>query len=108
METIADVSTRIVEHGDVVAQDDGNRVTVSRRRFGGVRARLAPLFGVKPTFEIRLDALGSAAWRLMDGQRTVAEIRAELVRTHPREDDLTRRFSRYLGTMVSHQMVRLR
>jgi hypothetical protein len=107
-ERIADVSRRVAEHGDGVSwEEDAGRVTVRRRRFGAVRARLVGLLGEPADFTIRLDPLGSAAWRLVDGRRTVAEIRAELARLHPDEPDLGQRLGKFLGTMVSHEMLRL-
>lgn len=36
--------------------------------------------------KVRLDALGSAAWRLIDGRTTVAEIAAALAARHEAED----------------------
>lgn len=108
-ERIADVSRRVAEHGDGVTwEEDAGRVTVRRRRFGAVRARLVGLLGEPADFTIRLDPLGSAAWKLIDGRRSVAEIRAELARLHPGEPDLGPRLGRFLGAMVSHDMVKLR
>lgn len=109
-ERIADVSRRVAERGEDVAAEEGpdGRVTVRRRRFGAVRSRLVGLVGEPAEFTVKLDPLGSAAWRLIDGRRTVAEIRAELQRQHPGEADLGARLGRFLGTMVSHEMVRLR
>jgi len=108
-ETIADVSRRVPERGDVTAESgpDG-RVTLRRRRYGALRAKVAAMAGVPAEFTVHLDGIGSAAWALIDGKRTVADIRAELQRTHPGEGDLGPRLGKFLGTMVSHDMVRLR
>ena len=109
-ERIADVSRRVAERGDGVTAEEGpdGRVTVRRTRFGAVRAKLVGLVGEPADFTIRLDSLGSAAWKLVDGRRTVADIRAELQRLHPTETDLGARLGKFLGTMVSHEFVKLR
>ena len=109
-ERIADVSRRVAEHGEGVTWERGadGRVTVRRRRYGAVRAKLVGLLGEPADFTVRLDPLGSAAWLLVDGQRTVADLRAELARAYPQEPDLGARLGKFLGTMVSHDMLRLR
>lgn len=109
-ERIADVSRRVAGHGDGVTWQRGadGRVTVRRQRFGAVRAQLAGLIGEPADFTVRLDPLGSAAWLLIDGRRTVADLRAELQRTYPDQPDLTARLGKFIGTMVSHGMLRLR
>lgn len=109
-ERIADVSRRVAEPAEGVVAEEGadGRVTVRRRRFGAVRSRLVGLVGEPAEFTVKLDPLGSAAWRLLDGRRTVAEVRAELQRLHPGEADLSARLGKFLGTMVSHEMVKLR
>lgn len=110
-ERIADVSRRVAEPADGVTWETGadGRVTVRRKRFGAVRARVVGLLGEPADFTVKLDGLGSATWLLLlDGKRTVAELRAELQRTHPEEAELGARLGKFLGTMVSHEMVRLR
>lgn len=109
MERIPDVSQRVAEPADVAVEEDAHgRLTLRRRRFGPVRGRLVGMFGASPDFTIRLDALGTAAWRLMDGRRTVGEIRHALGVQFPHEADITVRLGKFLGTLVSHQMVQLR
>lgn len=110
MERIPDASRQVAEPADGVRveTDAHGRLVVHRRRFGAVRAALAKPFGVAPEFTIRLDDLGSEAWRLLDGRRTVGEVHAELVRRRPGEADLAARLGKFLGAMVSHHMVRLR
>ena len=107
---IADVSRRVAEHGDGVTWERGTdgRVTVRRRRFGAVRAKLVGILGEPADFTVRLDPLGSAAWLLVDGKRTVADLRGERQRAYPGEPDLTARLGKFVGTMVSHDMLRLR
>jgi hypothetical protein len=109
-ERIADVSRRVAERAEGVTWETGadGRVTVRRRRFGAVRARVVGLLGEPADFTVRLDPLGSAAWLLIDGRRTVAEVRAELHKAHPDEADLGARLGKFLGTMVSREMVKLR
>jgi hypothetical protein len=108
-ERIADASRLVPERADVETEEgpDG-RLTLRRRRFGAVRGALVGLAGVPRDFTVHLDGLGSAAWRLVDGRRTVGEVRAELQRSHPQEPDLPARLGKFLGTMASHGMLRLR
>lgn len=108
-ERIADVSRRVVQQGAGVTWGQGadGRVTVRRRRYGAVRAKLVGLLGEPADFTVRLDPLGSAAWLLIDGRRTVGELRVELQRSHPLEPDIAARLGKFVGTMVSHDMVRL-
>lgn len=110
MERIPDASRQVAEPApDVRAStDERGLVTVRRRRFGPVRGLLARAAGVSPEFTVKLDALGSEAWRLLDGRRTVGEVHAELVRRLPGEKDLAARLGKFLSAMASHAMVRLR
>lgn len=110
MERIPDASRQVAEPAEdaVASTDEHGRVTVRRRRFGAVRAALVRPFGVPSEFTVRLDALGSEAWTLLDGKRTVGEVHAELVRRRPGEKDLAARLGKFLSAMVSHRLVRLR
>lgn len=83
-------------------------MTLRQKRFGAVRAKLVGLMGEPADFTIHLDPLGSAAWLLVDGRRTVAEMRVELQRAYPQETDLGARLGKFIGTMVSHDMIKLR
>lgn len=109
-ERIADVSRRVAERVEEVRSEEGvdGRVTVRRRRFGLVKARLVGMAGVPADLTIHLDPLGTAAWRLIDGRRTVGEIRVELLKAHPSEPDLGARLGKFMGAMVSSGFVRLR
>lgn len=110
-ERIADVSQRVaaVAEGVSVEEDPASgRLTVRRRRFGALRARMAAAAGVPADFTVHLDPLGSAAWRLLDGRRTVGEVRAELARLHPDERDIGPRLGKFVGTMVSNGFIELR
>jgi hypothetical protein len=109
-ERIADVSQRVAERVEEVRADEGadGRITVRRRRFGVVKARMVAMAGVPADLTIHLDTLGSAAWRLIDGRRSVADLRRELHALHPSEPDLSARLGKFLGAMVSNGFVRLR
>jgi hypothetical protein len=109
-ERIADVSQRVAERVEEVREETGadGRVTVRRRRFGAVKARMVAAAGVPADLTIHLDPLGSAAWRLVDGRRTVGEIRVELLKAHPTEADLAARLGKFMGAMVSNGFLRLR
>jgi hypothetical protein len=108
-ERIADVSRRVAERNSEVSWEQGSdgRVTLRRQRYGAVRARLVGLMGEPPEFTIKLDPLGGETWLLIDGKLTVAQLKAALERAHPTEGDLGPRLGKFLGTMVSHDMVRL-
>ncbi|HJQ93832.1 MAG TPA: PqqD family peptide modification chaperone, partial [Candidatus Thermoplasmatota archaeon] len=101
---------RVAERVEEVRAEQGadGRVTLRRRRFGAVKAKLVAAAGVPADLTVHLDALGSSAWRLIDGQRTVAAIRAELGKENPDQPDLGARLGKFLGTMVSNGFVRLR
>ncbi|HUR24972.1 MAG TPA: PqqD family protein [Candidatus Thermoplasmatota archaeon] len=109
-ERIPDVSKRVAERVEDVRAEEGvdGRITLRRRRFGAVKAKLVGAAGIPADLTVHLDPLGTAAWRLMDGRRTVGEIRAGLGRDHPEETDLGPRLGKFLGAMVSNGFVRLR
>lgn len=103
------MSQRVAEPAhDVRVEEERGRIVLRRRRFGPVRSALARAAGAKPDFVITLDALGSAAWRLLDGRRTVGEVRVALVAQFPGEADVGARLGKFVGTLVSHHMIRLR
>lgn len=108
-ESIPDVSAMVAERAssDWTQEPDG-RVSVRRRRFGAGRAAVLRLFGIPPTLTVHLDALGSEAWLLLDGARTVAQVRTALEASHPGEADLGPRLGRFLGAMVSRKLIVLR
>lgn len=41
----------------------------------------------RPNYRVKLDARGTALWRVCDGNRTVAEVIDSMVRAHPDEPD---------------------
>jgi hypothetical protein len=69
---------------------------------------VARLFRLPTTLTVRLDELGSAAWRLLDGRRTVGQVLAELEKAFPGQPDLGKRLGAFLGQMASRELVRLR
>ncbi|MCA1812197.1 MAG: PqqD family peptide modification chaperone [Halobacteriales archaeon] len=107
MERIPDASRAIPRRGDVEAREEEGRVVLVRRRFGPARRGFLRLLKVEPDMTVRLDALGTAVWNLINGSRTVAQIHAELERTFPGEADLAPRLGTFLGAMVSRELVRL-
>ncbi len=54
---------------------------------------------MRTTRLLRLDAMGSQVWRLLDG-RPVSDVLAALQQQYPDEDDLAMRLGHYLGTLV--------
>ena len=108
MDTIPDVSARtLVRNPDVRVEMVAGNALLRRRRFGPVRASIARVFRLSPDFTVQLDALGTAAWDLVDGRRKVREIREELQRRFPTEVDLAHRMGRFVGALVSKRMLRL-
>lgn len=107
-ERIPDVSRRVPVRADVASQEqpDG-RVVLRRRRFGPVRRAVLRLVGQPADLTVHLDPLGSAAWRLMDGRATVAQVLAALQARFPDERDLAPRLGRYLSALVGQGFVRL-
>ncbi len=105
---IADASRRIPVPcaTGVLERPDGTLVVLRRRR-GALRRGILRLFGVKPNLEVRLDRLGSAAWRLMDGRRTVGDIRIELEKLFPTEGSVATRLGRFVGLLASRRMLEL-
>jgi len=63
-------------------EEKGERVVVVRPKpsGGGLRVLLDRFFYSLSARKLRLDEIGSAGWRLLDGKRTVAEIADELRR----------------------------
>lgn len=104
---IPDVSRSVPRRADVEWREADGRVTVVRVRYGPVRRRVLRVFGLPPTLTVHLDPLGSEAWRLIDGQRTAAAIKAELQVKFPGEADLAQRLGKFLGAMVSRGFVHL-
>ncbi|MEA3203498.1 MAG: hypothetical protein QOI63_1173 [Thermoplasmata archaeon] len=107
MERIPDASRAVPRHANVEARQEEGRTVLVRRRFGPARRRMLRLFKVEPDLTVRLDALGTAVWALIDGRRTVAQIKVELDARFPGEADLAPRLGKFLGAMVSRELVLL-
>ena len=76
-------------------EEEGGRVVVVRPRPStrGFRGLLDRFFHKMSASRIRLDEVGSSAWLLLDGERTVAEVAALLreefgEKVHPAEERL--------------------
>jgi hypothetical protein len=107
MERIPDASRAVPRRGEVEARDEVGLTVLVRRRFGPARRRMLKAFRVEPDLTVRLDALGTAVWGLIDGRRTVADIKRELDARFPGEADLAPRLGKFLGAMVSRELVLL-
>ncbi|HUR62405.1 MAG TPA: PqqD family protein [Candidatus Thermoplasmatota archaeon] len=107
MERIPDASRAVPRKGEVQERQEDGQVVLVRRRFGWLRRGFLRMVRVDPDLTVRLDLLGAAAWQLIDGERTVAQLHAELQRRFPAQDDLAGRLGRFLGTMVSRGFVLL-
>lgn len=110
MERIADASRQVaVPAADVRAEpDEHGRIVLRRRRFGPGRAAIARMLRLPVDFTMHLDALGSEAWALLDGRRTIGEMHAALAVRRPGELDLAARLGKFLSAMVSRKMIELR
>lgn len=106
-ERIADASRQVARPAAGVRTERGatGLVTLHRVRWGPLQRGVARLLRVPAEFTVHLDALGSQAWGLLDGQRTVGQVRAELARLMPQEGDLSARLGKFLGAMASHRMI---
>lgn len=107
-ETIPDVSRMVADRATSDWSQEQGRVSVRRRRFKGARAGILRMFGIPAVLTIHLDPLGSEVWLLLDGVRTVGDVRVELEKTHPGETDLGPRLGKFVGAMVSRRIIVLR
>ncbi len=108
MERIPDVSKRTAHRADVEWEElaDG-RIAIKKRKFGAAATKVLAVFKVPSTLTLKLDGLGSEAWKLMDGSRTIGEVAEALVEAHPDEENVPARLGQYLSTLVSNDLVRL-
>lgn len=109
MERIVDASRQVARPAAGVQAELGatGLLTLRRTRWGPLRRGVARLLRVPTVFTVHLDALGTQAWGLLDGRRTVGEVRTELARLRPGEADLTPRLGKFLSAMASHRMIEL-
>lgn len=108
MERIADVASRRAKPGAGVTATLGTdgRVALRKPKFGPAGTRVLRWFRVAPDLTVHLDALGSAAWSLLEG-RTLGQVRKELEAQFPGERDIGARLGKFVGTMVSRGLVTL-
>ena len=81
--------------------DDGGRAVllVPRFRSRWLRAWLLPLLA-KPSFRIRLDAMGTAFWQRCDGSTPVLEIAEQMsAQSGSDVDDMIERLGRFLARL---------
>lgn len=98
-----DIANQRIWRKDVPWRDEGV-VIITKQRGGRISRGLLRMLGMKTTMEVRLDAVGSAVWRALDG-RTAQEILGELEDAFPNESQLNERMGRYLGALVGHGLV---
>lgn len=107
-ERIPDISRAIPRRVPVeTLERPGGSITLLKPRRAGLRTAVVRMFGVPRVLKVNLDAMGSDVWRLIDGARTVADIRAELAARHPGETELPRRLGAYFSVLVSKGLVDL-
>ncbi|MES2154628.1 MAG: PqqD family protein [bacterium] len=104
---IPDISRMVPRHTVVEWKEEAGRVVVLKKRKGTIRPRLLRIFGVPPMLRVNLDPLGSEVWRLIDGARTVAAIKAALEAKFPDESQMAQRLGHFFGIMVSKGLVEL-
>ncbi|MGB1585532.1 MAG: PqqD family protein [Thermoplasmatota archaeon] len=88
----------------VEGTEEGGLVVLRKQKMGRFGTGLLRLFRIDPEMTIRLDAVGSDVWRLMDG-RTCAEMLDTLQERHPDATDLPARLGRYVGALVGYELV---
>ena len=88
--------------------EESTSVHITHPRFGSsVGRRVGSLFGVSPTYEVKLDEYGSAIWELCDGRKTAEEIgKALKERFGEAVEPLYPRLSKFLQTMERNKLIR--
>lgn len=104
---VIDATRRIPIRQGEWRQDPDGRVVVTRKKFGRFGTFLLRLARVRPQVTLHLDAMGSVAWDLMDGHRSVADILPLLEERFPEEGRLDERLGTYLSRLVQAAVVRL-
>lgn len=89
--------------------EEGGRVLLLRPRFtsGLLRKYLLPMLR-RPHFRIHLDVYGSAAWRLCDGSRTLAEVGTALREQFGQQiEPVQERLALFVGQLCKHRLLEL-
>ena len=87
--------------------DDGGRAVLLVPRFHSrwLRAWLLPLLA-KPSFRIRLDAMGTAFWQRCDGSTPVLEIAEQMsAQSGSDMDDMIERLGRFLARLEREEFI---
>lgn len=107
---VVNAAPLIPRHAATWTEEPDGRVAIQRKKFGRFGTFLLKLVRIQPTLTLRLDGLGSAAWKLMDG-RNVESLIDGLEEQFPDEGRLTERVGAYLtelqrsGVMTLHQAI---
>ena len=86
--------------------EDG-RVVLVRPKILSPRWAWVLRFLGRPDYRVRLDALGSAAWRACDGTRTVAQVADAVATAHPDAADPLPRTVAFIGELARGGFVNL-
>lgn len=89
--------------------DDGGRAVllVPKFRSRWLRAWLLPLLA-KPSFRVRLDAMGTAFWQRCDGSTPVLEIAEQMsAQSGSDVDDMIERLGRFLARLEREDFVHM-
>lgn len=69
----------------------------------------ARIFGIAPTYSIKLDIFGSFIWKLCDGKNSVEEIGKKLKERFGKEaEPLYERLATFLNIMEKNNMIRFK
>lgn len=101
-----DISEHFIRQGEVEWDEVDGRIKLRRPKFGSFGTRVLRLFRINPILTLKLDAIGTAAWHLMDG-RTVNAVLDALEDQFPQEGRLAERFGLYVQRLVSMGAVQL-
>ncbi|MCR4440146.1 MAG: PqqD family protein [bacterium] len=99
----------LIPVGLVEWQEEDGRVLLLRPRFssGLLQKYLLPKLR-PPHFRIHLDAHGSAAWKLCDGSRTLAEVGAALREQFGQQiEPVQERLALFVSQLCRHRLLKL-
>lgn len=102
---LAAVPVRKVE----ALRDTEGRTVLLRPKFTSPALRWLQRLLPRPTFRVRLDAVGGSLWELCDGQRSVGAVFAELRARHGQEaEPVEERAGRFLHQLLQGGFLELR